>query len=68
MLTLRWIAHPPRAEDDLMGPILPPSISVRDAARQVLEAGCSVRVMEEGQLIGVVSASDILSVIAGTES
>lgn len=68
VLTLRWIARPPDMHDDLMGPILPPSISVRDAARQVLEARCSVRVMEEGRLVGVVNAADILSVIAGTDS
>ena len=68
VLTLRWIARAPDADDDLMGPILPPNISVRDAARQVLEAGCSVRVMDEGHLIGVVASRDILEVIAGVEN
>ena len=68
VLTLRWIARKPDPDDDLMGPILPPTISVRDAARQVIDAGCPVRVMEEGHLVGVVSASDILSVIAGAGS
>jgi len=68
VLTLRWIARAPDIDDDLMGPILPPSISVRDAARQVLEAGCSVRVMEDGRLIGVVASRDILEVIAGAQA
>lgn len=68
VLTLRWIARPPDVDDDLSGPILPPSISVRDAARQVLEAGCSVRVMEDSHLIGVVTSRDILEVIAGAEA
>jgi glycine betaine/proline transport system ATP-binding protein len=68
VLTLRWIARPPEEGDDLMGPILHPSISVRDAARQVLEAGCSVRVMEDGHMIGVVATRDILEVIAGVHS
>ncbi len=67
ILTLRWIARAPEADDDLSGPILSPTISVRDAARQVLEAGCCVRVMEEGHLIGVVTARDILEVIAGVQ-
>jgi glycine betaine/proline transport system ATP-binding protein len=67
VLTLRWIARPPEDGDDLMGPILPPSMSVKDATRQVLEAGCSVRVMEDGHLIGVVSTRDVLEVIAGTD-
>ena len=68
VLTLRWIARAPDPLDDLLGPILPPTISVRNAARQVLEAGCSVRVMEDGHLIGVVTSRDILEVIAGVES
>ena len=68
VLTLRWIARAPDVGDDLLGPILPPTISVRDAARQVLEAGCSVRVMEDGHLIGVVTSKDILEVIAGVEA
>lgn len=68
VLTLRWIARTPLSEDDLSGPILPPTISVRDAARQVLEAGCAVRVMEGDQLIGIVDGNDILSVIAGKNS
>lgn len=67
VLTLRWIARQPEVGDDLSGPILPPTISVRDAARQVLEAGRSVRVMEEGHLIGVVTSKDILEVIAGVQ-
>jgi glycine betaine/proline transport system ATP-binding protein len=67
VLTLRWIARQPDLHDDLMGPILPPTVSVRDAARQVLEAGCSVRVMDDGHLIGVVTSKDILEVIAGVE-
>jgi glycine betaine/proline transport system ATP-binding protein len=68
VLTLRWIARQPDPLDDLIGPILSPTISVRDAARQVLEAGCSVRVMEDGHLIGVVTSRDILEVIAGVGS
>jgi glycine betaine/proline transport system ATP-binding protein len=68
VLTLRWIARQPDPHDDLMGPILPPTVSVRDAARQVLDAGCSVRVMEDGHLIGVVTSKDILEVIAGVET
>ena len=68
VLTLRWIARPAQADDDLSGPILEPSISVKDAARRVLEAGRAVRVMEDSQLMGVVTATDILAVIAGKDS
>jgi len=65
VLTLRWIARAPHPDEDLDGPVLAPTVVVRDAARQVLEAGCPVRVMEDGQLVGVVTADEILSVIAG---
>lgn len=65
VLTLRWIARPPHPGEDLDGSALAPTVVVRDAARQVLEAGRPVRVMEDGQLLGVVTADEILSVIAG---
>ena len=68
VLTLRWIARPPKENDDLAGPVLPPTITVRDASRQVLEARSPVRVMENGELLGLVDTSDILSVIAGIDS
>lgn len=68
VLTLRWIARPPEAGDDLDGPVLEPSISVKDAARRVLDAGRAVRIMEDGSLLGVVTATDILAVIAGRDS
>ena len=68
VLTLRWIARPPKEDENLDGPVLPPTITVRDASRQVLEAGSPVRVMENGQLLGLVDTSDILSVIAGIDS
>lgn len=68
VLTLRWIARPARDGEDLSGPILPPTISVRDASRQVLEAGRPVRVMEDGEMLGLVDTNDILSVIAGIDS
>lgn len=67
VLTLRWIARQPTADEDLTGPILPPTLSVQDATRQVMEAGCPVRVMEDGHLIGVVNASDILLVLTGAD-
>lgn len=68
VLTLRWIARLAKDDEDLSGPVLPPTISVRDASRQVLEAGRPVRVMEDGKLLGVVDSNGILSVIAGIDS
>jgi len=65
VLTLKWIARAPRDGEDLTGPTLASSIVVRDAARQVLEAGRPVRVMDGGELVGVITVDEILSVIAG---
>ena len=65
VLTLKWIARSPRVGEDLTGPVLESSVIVRDGARQVLEAGRPVRVMEGGMLVGVVTADEILAVIAG---
>ncbi len=67
VMTLRWIARPAQPEDDLTGPILEPSISVKDAARRVLEAGRAVRIMDADHLLGVITAADILAVIAGND-
>jgi len=67
ILTLRWIARAPLPGEDLTGPVLAPTVVVRDAVRQVLEAGCPVRVMDGANLIGVVTADEILSVIAGRQ-
>lgn len=68
VLTLRWIARPLKDGEDISGPILPPTISVREASQRVLTAGCPVRVMEAGTLVGVVDSNDILAVIAGIDA
>jgi glycine betaine/proline transport system ATP-binding protein len=68
VLTLRWIARQPASDTDLSGPILAPTLSVRDAVRVVLESSAPVRVMEGSELVGIVEAIDILEVIAGVQS
>ena len=65
VLTLRWIARPATSDADLTGPALPSTMVVRDAARAVLDASGPVRVIEDGQVIGIVSSEDVLAVIAG---
>ena len=67
VITLRRIARNPINSDDLSGPELPPTMTVRDAARVVLEAGKVVRVVENGQQIGVVGKTEVLAVIAGAQ-
>jgi glycine betaine/proline transport system ATP-binding protein len=65
VLTLRWVMRQPRPDDQLDGPELDPDVVVRDAARPVLAAGRPVKVVEDGQLLGVVTDEEILAVLAG---
>ena len=67
VLTLRWIARPATSDAELQGPALPANMVIRDAARTVLDLDGPVRVMDDGALLGVVSAEEILSVIAGAQ-
>ena len=67
ILTLRWIARKPEPGEDLSGPILPPNITVRNATRQIIESSIPIRVMENGNLLGVVTAVEVLHLISGQE-
>ncbi|MFC9687036.1 glycine betaine/L-proline ABC transporter ATP-binding protein [Kribbella sp. NPDC056951] len=64
VLTLRWIARPPRDGEPLDGPELGPDTLVREATRLVLESDRPVKVVSEGQLLGVISDEEILAVVA----
>lgn len=65
VLTLKWIMRPPRPDDPADGPELGPGVVIRDAVRTVLAAHKPVRVVHNGQLLGMVGDEDILAVIAG---
>jgi glycine betaine/proline transport system ATP-binding protein len=65
VLTLKWIMRPPRPDDDLDGPELGPEIVVREAIRSVLSADKPVKVVRDGELLGVVADEEILGVVAG---
>uniref|UniRef100_A8LVQ0 Glycine betaine/L-proline ABC transporter, ATPase subunit n=2 Tax=Salinispora arenicola TaxID=168697 RepID=A8LVQ0_SALAI len=68
VLTLRWIMRPRRDTDQLDGPELGPGVIVRDAVRTVLAADRPVRVVENGELLGVVGAEEVLDIVAGTQA
>jgi glycine betaine/proline transport system ATP-binding protein len=68
VLTLRWIMRHPRPDDVLDGPELGPDVIVRDATRAVLAAEKPVKVVKDGQLLGIVGDEEILAVVAGTEA
>jgi glycine betaine/proline transport system ATP-binding protein len=65
VLTLRWIMRPPRSDDQLDGPELGPEVVVREATRAVLAAEKPVKVVADGELLGMVGDEEILAVIAG---
>ena len=68
VLTLKWIMRDPRPDDQLDGPELGPGVVVREATRLVLEADKPVKVVEDGELLGIVGDDEILSIVAGQES
>ncbi|TDV57388.1 quaternary amine ABC transporter ATP-binding protein [Actinophytocola oryzae] len=65
VLTLRSIMRPSRPDDVLDGPELAPEVVVREAVRAVLAADRPVKVVRDGELLGVVSHEEILSAVAG---
>ena len=67
VLTLRWVMRAARPDDSMDGPEMDPDTVVRVAARRVIDSEHPVRVMENGQLIGVVDQHDILRVIVAEE-
>src|SRR5690348_6168018 len=67
VLTLRWIMRPPQDGDALDGPELGPDVVVREATRAVLAADRPVRIVADGELLGLVGAEEILTVVAGRE-
>ena len=68
VLTLRWIMRPPLPDDPLDGPELGPEVLVRDATRAVLAAERPVKVVADGDLLGIVGDDEILGVVAGDEA
>ncbi len=64
VLTLKWIMREPKPEDALDGPELGPDVVVREATRAVLAAEKPVKVVKDGELLGIVGDEEILSIIA----
>ncbi len=68
VLTLSWVMRQPRADEVMTGPEMPSNTIVRDAARRVIDARDPVRVVDNGNLLGVVDQDDILRVIVAEEN
>jgi glycine betaine/proline transport system ATP-binding protein len=67
VLTIRWVMRPATPEDPLDGPELSPDVVVREAARVVLSASSPVKVVRDGELLGVVDDDAILRVIVAED-
>ena len=67
VLTLRWVMRPPTPSDPMDGPEMSPDTVVRQAARKVIDADQPVKVVKDGELLGVVDQDDILRVIVAEE-
>ena len=65
VLTLRYLARPPRPGEDTSGPELPADTIIRDASKVILSDHRPLRVVENGQPLGIVTAEDVLAMISG---
>ncbi len=65
VLTLRWVMRPVTDADPLDGPEFPADAIIRTALHAATETEKPLRVMEDGQLIGVVDRAHILGAMAG---
>jgi glycine betaine/proline transport system ATP-binding protein len=68
VLTIRSIARPAKADEEVSDAVLESTTIVRDATAVVLGANGAVQVRNNGQIVGVISAHDILTLIAGGHS
>ncbi|MFZ0159149.1 MAG: glycine betaine/L-proline ABC transporter ATP-binding protein [Kineosporiaceae bacterium] len=68
VLTLRWIMRPPTPEDPMDGPELSQDVLVHEALRAVLAARKPARIVEDGELLGMVGDEEIFGVISSTET
>ncbi len=67
VLTIRSIMRTPGTGEELSEIALAPQTTVKDAARSVVGSTRPLRVVENGQVIGIVGHDEILRAIAGTE-
>ena len=67
VLTLRWIMREPRPDDELDGPVFGPDTVIRSVIHAATSTDKPIRVVEGGQLVGIVDRVHILEAIAGED-
>ena len=68
VLTMKWIARPLADGEGGDGPELSSDMVIRDSIPAISGAASPARVVKDGQLLGVVSRDDLLTVIAGQDA
>jgi glycine betaine/proline transport system ATP-binding protein len=68
VLTLRWVMRDPKPDDSTEGPVMSSDTIVRQAARAALASAHPVRVVDDGQLVGIVDDDAILRVVVAEET
>jgi glycine betaine/proline transport system ATP-binding protein len=67
VLTLRWVMRPATDADPSDGPEFPSTAVIRTAVHAAAATDKPIRVVDDGQLVGVVDRAAILETIAGAE-
>ena len=67
VLTLRWVMRPPTPSDSMDGPTMDVNTIVQSAARATIDAEHPVRVIENGEVVGVVDEAAIMRVVVAEE-
>ncbi len=67
ILTLRWVMRPVQPDDPLDGPEFPAATVIRDALHVAAATDKPIRVIDGGELVGVVDRAQILEAVAGPE-
>jgi glycine betaine/proline transport system ATP-binding protein len=67
VLTLRWVMRPPNPDDVLDGPIFRSDTVIRTAVHAVASSERPIRVVDDGQLLGLVDRANVIEAIAGDE-
>lgn len=67
VLTLKWVMRDPRPDDSVDGPVMSSDTVVWKAARAALASEHPVRVIDDGELVGIVDNDAILRVVVAEE-
>ncbi|GAA1272422.1 glycine/betaine ABC transporter ATP-binding protein [Planotetraspora silvatica] len=63
VLSLRWISRQPDADEPLDGPELPADTVIHDAIPAAMASARPIRVVADGELVGVVDRVDLLGAV-----